>query len=426
MGAPWAAWETVRRFVAADTAGARRVSSLSQRQAAARSGLVRRGRGAAQVARQRVGRGARGRGARRAAQRPLAGLHPQGALHGHARRQGAAVGRAGRQHTARRHRQHATRRRAGGRGAATAAAHHPRGAGIAGRWAKRPTRRRDERHQRDQAARDDHAGATTITPVLAEPVPARDPNRVAHLAQNRSLIVRRSLLSTGLGGIIPLPVMDDYVASRVRAGLFIKLAESRHVDLPQASADLLSDPEDGSALRSATTPPPRSSPSSWPGGSSSPSGRRPWRRGDGHHLPVRHPRRSLLRPSARGRRRDPPARRRAAWAHPRLHRPAREGHLVSVFREAGAAGRSVLEAPRWMSQRLNAYAQPGLDRRTRRSLRSHARHRRCRGAGGRALDRPRRAGGRGAARRPGQRLPRRAGRRVGRALARRAAARGGW
>src|SRR5438045_9644164 len=89
-------------------------------------------------------------------------------------------------------------------------------------------------------------------PVVAEPVEARDPQRLAHLAQNRGLIVRRSLLATALGGFIPLPVMDDFVAGRVRAGLFIKLAESRHVDLPQSSADPLADPRDGSALRSAT------------------------------------------------------------------------------------------------------------------------------------------------------------------------------
>ena len=88
--------------------------------------------------------------------------------------------------------------------------------------------------------------------VVAEPVEPRDPKRLAHLAEHRGLIIRRSLLATGLGNI-PLPVMDDYVASRVRAGLYIKLASVRKVDLPQAAADLLSDPQDPSLLRNATT-----------------------------------------------------------------------------------------------------------------------------------------------------------------------------
>ncbi len=38
-------------------------------------------------------------------------------------------------------------------------------------------------------------------PILAEPIEAPDPRRLAHLGENRSLIVRRSLLSTAIGGI---------------------------------------------------------------------------------------------------------------------------------------------------------------------------------------------------------------------------------
>src|SRR5687768_5758306 len=91
-------------------------------------------------------------------------------------------------------------------------------------------------------------------PVLvgAEPIPPRDPLRFGYLAQNRALIIKRSLLSTALGGFIPLPVMDDFVAGRIRAGLYMRLAQSRQVDLPQSAADVLSDPKDGSALRNAT------------------------------------------------------------------------------------------------------------------------------------------------------------------------------
>ena len=94
--------------------------------------------------------------------------------------------------------------------------------------------------------------AAPFASVEAERVLPRDPRQLSHLAVNRGLIVKRSLLSTALGGIIPIPVMDEYIAVRVRAGLLMKLAEQRHVDLPQSSAELLGDPREGSAVRNAT------------------------------------------------------------------------------------------------------------------------------------------------------------------------------
>jgi len=75
---------------------------------------------------------------------------------------------------------------------------------------------------------------------------------IAHLAEHRSLIVRRSLLATAVGGLVPLPVMDDYLAGRVRAGMLIKLAERRRVDIVVSSAELLTDPREGTAARNAT------------------------------------------------------------------------------------------------------------------------------------------------------------------------------
>lgn len=73
-----------------------------------------------------------------------------------------------------------------------------------------------------------------------------------HLVANRSLIVRRSLLATAVGGVIPVPVMDDYLAGRVRAGMLMQIAERRRVDLAQSSAELLADPREGTAARNAT------------------------------------------------------------------------------------------------------------------------------------------------------------------------------
>jgi hypothetical protein len=79
-----------------------------------------------------------------------------------------------------------------------------------------------------------------------------DAENLEHLAANRRLIIRRSLLATAVAGVIPLPVMDDYLAGRVRAGMLMKLAERRQVDLVLSSAELLADPRESTAVRNAT------------------------------------------------------------------------------------------------------------------------------------------------------------------------------
>jgi hypothetical protein len=196
-------------------------------------------------------------------------------------------------------------------------------------------------------------------PVLAEPLEARDPKRLTHLSEHRGLIIRRSLLATGLGGFIPLPVMDDYVASRVRAGLFIRLAAARGVDLPQSSADLLSDPKDGSMVRSATLT-----------AATLVALKLAWRKffallaaGRGaedmattfqfatlvdHYCARLHVGGAVPRA-------------RAAELRVLIHDSidhTEKSALVATFRDGGRVlGRSVLEAPRWISQRLNTYAQ---------------------------------------------------------------------
>jgi hypothetical protein len=79
-----------------------------------------------------------------------------------------------------------------------------------------------------------------------------DAENLGHLGANRRLIIRRSLLATAVAGVIPIPVMDDYVAGRVRAGMLMKLAERRQVDLVLSSAELLADPRETTAVRNAT------------------------------------------------------------------------------------------------------------------------------------------------------------------------------
>jgi hypothetical protein len=100
------------------------------------------------------------------------------------------------------------------------------------------------------------AGKTTPERATPELVSAShtakgDP-RLDHLAENRRLVVRRALIATAVGGVIPIPVLDDYFAGRVRAGMLMKIGERRQVDIAQSSAELLGDPRDGNAVRNAT------------------------------------------------------------------------------------------------------------------------------------------------------------------------------
>jgi hypothetical protein len=78
------------------------------------------------------------------------------------------------------------------------------------------------------------------------------PGELDHLATNRRFIVRRALFATAVGGIVPLPVMDEYLAGRVKAGMLMRLAERRQVDLAASSAELLGDPRGTTAMRNAT------------------------------------------------------------------------------------------------------------------------------------------------------------------------------
>ena len=75
--------------------------------------------------------------------------------------------------------------------------------------------------------------------VVAEPVvPDRGPS-LAHLPDNRRLIVRRTLLASALRSFLPVPGMDESLAGKIGAGLYVKLAASRNVDLPPESAAIL-------------------------------------------------------------------------------------------------------------------------------------------------------------------------------------------
>ena len=91
--------------------------------------------------------------------------------------------------------------------------------------------------------------ASDVTLVQAEPVRVSDPGRLAHLSAHRGLIVRRALLVSAIRGFFPVPLVDDVLARRVRAGLYQKLASGRQVDLPAESATILATVKGGAVAR---------------------------------------------------------------------------------------------------------------------------------------------------------------------------------
>ncbi len=198
--------------------------------------------------------------------------------------------------------------------------------------------------------------------IEVELVTPQDPSRLSHLAQNRSLIVRRALLASALGSLVPVPILDDVVAGRVRAGLYMKLAASRQVDLPATSAEVLAELKAGSALRNVTLT-----------AATLVALKLAWRKffallaaGRGaedmatifqvatlvdHYCARLHVGGPISRPQAAELR---------ALAGQVVSRNSKT-KLVAAFREGGKIlGSSVAEAPRWVSHSLSRHAQRWL------------------------------------------------------------------
>jgi hypothetical protein len=208
----------------------------------------------------------------------------------------------------------------------------------------------------------DRPGDKPATEVGAEPVAHRDPARLDHLAQNRRLIVRRSLLASALGGLIPVPVMDDLVAGRVRAGLYMKLAATRQVDLPAPAAEVLAEDKGTSTMRNITLT-----------AATLLALKLAWRKffallaaGRGaeematifqiatlfdHYCAKLHVGGGLSRAQAAELRQH---------IHASVTRTSKT-RLVGAFRDGGRIlGRSVIEAPAWISRSLQRYAERWL------------------------------------------------------------------
>jgi hypothetical protein len=197
----------------------------------------------------------------------------------------------------------------------------------------------------------------TITRVVAEPVSPLEADKLAHLAAHRGLIVRRALLIGAIRGFLPVPVLDERLAIRVRAGLLAKLASGRQVDLPPASATVLA--TEGGSAKSLTF-------------------------AAAAALVAKFAGRKFLAVLAAGRGADEMARsfyRATLFDHycAKLHvggpigaadaarlqaaidaelRGSVGGPAVGAFRDGGRVlGRSLLEAPRWVSQRISRLAE---------------------------------------------------------------------
>jgi hypothetical protein len=198
--------------------------------------------------------------------------------------------------------------------------------------------------------------------VGVEPLTALDPLWLSHLAQNRGLIVRRALLASALGGLVPVPIMDDIVSARVRAGLYMKLAASRQVDLPATSATVLAEGKAGSALRTITF-----------AAATLVALKLAWRKFFAllaagrsaedmatifqvatlvdHYCAKLHVGGPISRPQAA---------RLRALVHQSVGR-ASKTKLVAAFREGGKIlGRRLVEAPRWVSRSLTRHAERWL------------------------------------------------------------------
>ena len=197
----------------------------------------------------------------------------------------------------------------------------------------------------------------TITHVAAEPVTPNQADRFAHLSLHRGMIVRRALLIGAIRGFFPVPMVDEQLAGKVRAGLYGKLAAGRQVDLPPAAAARLATKSGAAGSLSFAA---------------------------AAALLAKFAGRKFLALLAAGRGADEMARtfcqatlfdhycaklhvggpvttEEASRLRATIEAEVRElplGPVLTAFREGGRVlGRTLLEAPRWLSQRMAALAE---------------------------------------------------------------------
>jgi len=201
--------------------------------------------------------------------------------------------------------------------------------------------------------------AATDPTTAAEPVSLADPTRFAHLKTHRGLIIRRALLSTLFGAALPVPVVDDLIAGRLRAGLFAKLASNRGVGLGRGAADTLAEAPGTSTLRNITLT-----------AATLIAMKRAWRKffallaaGRGAEEAANTYQTALLfdHYCARMHVGAELTSEQASLLRQALHsavKSTRQDTLIAIFREGTRVlGRSLLQAPGWARGRLNELAQ---------------------------------------------------------------------
>jgi hypothetical protein len=158
---------------------------------------------------------------------------------------------------------------------------------------------------------------------------------------------------------VPIPVLDDLVAVRVRAGLYMKIADRRRVGLPAAAADVLAEAKESSRLRNVTMT-----------AATLLAMKLAWRKmfalmavGRGAEDAATNFQAGLLFDHYCARLHVGPALDRTQTAALRrvIHETVAQSQgqaLVAIFRDGTSTlGRSLLQAPRWLVERLTELAQ---------------------------------------------------------------------
>jgi hypothetical protein len=156
--------------------------------------------------------------------------------------------------------------------------------------------------------------------------------------------------------------MDDILSGRVRAGLYMKLAASRQVDLPAASAEVLAEGKAGSGWRTITF-----------AAVALAALKLAWRklfallaagRGAEDMATTFQVATLIDHYCARLHVGGPISRPQATLLHALIYQSVNrtsKTKLIPVFREGGKIlGRSLVEAPRWVSRNLSRYAEHWL------------------------------------------------------------------
>src|SRR4029453_4507980 len=84
------------------------------------------------------------------------------------------------------------------------------------------------------------AGGTRQTGTPPRAMATEITHHRSYLAENRRLIIGRALAAAAAGAL-PVPLVEDWLASRVARGTIRRIADSRSVDLDEAAVRAIAD-----------------------------------------------------------------------------------------------------------------------------------------------------------------------------------------